>query len=104
MYKMPLATLHNLFKKYVSFVCKISCDCIDGLSCMYSVCISINYTAQFYFIMFLTFMFRRFKLVSVTAYLSGYTGRICLRLNLYFQHIKKLLQSKKGNINITMYK
>ena len=40
----------------------------------------------------------------VTAYLSGYTGRICLRLNLYFQHIKKLLQSKKGNINITMYK
>ena len=41
---------------------------------------------------------------TVTAYLSGYTGRICLRLNLYFQHIKKLLQSKKGNINITMYK
>ena len=40
----------------------------------------------------------------VTAYLSGYTGQICLRLNLYFQHIKKLLQSKKGNINITMYK
>ena len=32
---------------------------------------------------------------NVTAYLSGYTGRICLRLNLYFQHIKKLLQSKK---------
>ena len=31
----------------------------------------------------------------VTAYLSGYTGQICLRLNLYFQHIKKLLQSKK---------
>ena len=31
----------------------------------------------------------------VTAYLSGYTGRICLRLNLYFQHIKKLLKVKK---------
>ena len=31
----------------------------------------------------------------VTAYLSGYTERIWLRLNLYFQHIKKLLQSKK---------
>ena len=41
---------------------------------------------------------------NVTAYLNGYTGRICLRLNLYFQHIKKLLQNKKGNINITMYK
>ena len=27
----------------------------------------------------------------VTAYLSGYTGRICLRLSLYFKHIKKLL-------------
>ena len=40
----------------------------------------------------------------VTAYLSGYTGLICLRLSLYFQHIKKLLQNKKGNINITMYK
>ena len=26
---------------------------------------------------------------DVTAYLSEYTGRICLRLNLYFQHIKK---------------
>ena len=34
------------------------------------------------------------KLVLVTAYLSGYAKRICLRLNLYFQHIKKLLQSK----------
>ena len=32
---------------------------------------------------------------GVTAYLTGYTGQICLRLNLYFQHIKKLLQSKK---------
>ena len=32
---------------------------------------------------------------NVTAYLSGYTGRICLRSNVYFQHIKKLLQIKK---------
>ena len=37
----------------------------------------------------------------VTPYLSEYTRQICLRLNLYIQHIKKLLQSKKGNINIT---
>ena len=29
------------------------------------------------------------------AYLSEYTVRICLRLNLYFQRIKKLLQDKK---------
>ena len=41
---------------------------------------------------------------AVPAYLSGYTGRICLRLNVYFQHIKKLLQIKKVNIYITMYK
>ena len=41
---------------------------------------------------------------AVTAHLSGYTERICLSLNLYFQHIKKLLQSRKGNINLTMYK
>ena len=33
--------------------------------------------------------------INVTAYLSGYTKQICLKLNLYFQHIKKLLQSKK---------
>ena len=33
--------------------------------------------------------------ILVTAYLSGYAERICLRSNLYFQHIKKLLQSKK---------
>ena len=32
---------------------------------------------------------------NLTAYLSGYTGLISFRLNLYFQHIKKLLQSKK---------
>ena len=30
----------------------------------------------------------------VTAYLSGYTGRICLRSNVYFQQMK-LLQIKK---------
>ena len=33
--------------------------------------------------------------VLVTVYLSGYTGWTCLILNLYFQHIKNLLQSKK---------
>ena len=33
--------------------------------------------------------------IGVTAYLSGYTGRICLRSNVYFQDIKKLLQIKK---------
>ena len=31
----------------------------------------------------------------LTAYLGGYTGRICLRSNVYFQHIKNLLQIKK---------
>ena len=36
--------------------------------------------------------------IIVTAYLSGYTGRICLRSNVYFQDIKKLLQIKKCNI------
>ena len=33
--------------------------------------------------------------VHVTVYLSGYTGRICLKSNVYFQHIKKLLQIQK---------
>ena len=33
---------------------------------------------------------------NLTAYISGYTGRICLRFNLYSQHIKKLLQSKRA--------
>ena len=42
---------------------------------------------------------KKHDVIIVTAYLSGYTGRICLRLNLFSQHIKK-----KGNINITMYK
>ena len=38
---------------------------------------------------------RCYQIQPVTAYLSGYTGQICLRLSLYFQHINKLLQSKK---------
>ena len=55
---MSLAILQNLLAIYKFFLV------IDSFSCTYSVSIFINYTAQFCFIMFLTFIFSRFKLVK----------------------------------------
>ena len=63
---------------------------------MAAIAVAMNvFSASYQKEFVLYFFFLRSVYRNVTAYLGGYTGQICLRLNLYFQHIKKLLQSKK---------
>ena len=57
--------LCKTYFQILGFVQKISCHCISGVSFIFSVCKFINFIVQFCFIMLLTFIYSRSKLVRV---------------------------------------
>ena len=57
--------LCKTYFQILGFARKISCHCINGVSFIFSVCKFINFIVQFCFIMLLTFIYSRSKLVRV---------------------------------------